>query len=187
MRATSVFALEPMARLPRAYSLATARPPLAAHTAIAPPPKANATSARPPTAEMPIDRPPTAKMPIERPPTANMPIERPPTAKTQAQVWPWRRGLGRGQGAAGLLPRQPAEHLYRQADRGHDGPDTRPGPGDCPRSHIALRIFLTGATGYIGSYLAAGLLEREEPLNLLVRARSTREAERRLWMSAFRY
>ena len=47
-----------------------------------------------------------------------------------------------------------------------------------------MAIFLTGATGYIGSYLAAGLLERHaEPLNLLVRAASQSEAERRLWQS----
>ncbi len=46
-----------------------------------------------------------------------------------------------------------------------------------------MATFLTGATGYIGSYLAAGLLEREERLNLLVRASSTREAERRLWQA----
>jgi thioester reductase-like protein len=47
-----------------------------------------------------------------------------------------------------------------------------------------MAIFLTGATGYIGSYLAAGLLERHgESLNVLVRAADEREAERRLWQS----
>ena len=47
-----------------------------------------------------------------------------------------------------------------------------------------MAIFLTGATGYIGSYLAAGLLERlGETLNVLVRAAAAREAERRLWQS----
>ena len=47
-----------------------------------------------------------------------------------------------------------------------------------------MAIFLTGATGYIGSYLAAGLLEEHgESLNLLVRAESSEEAHRRLWRS----
>jgi thioester reductase-like protein len=47
-----------------------------------------------------------------------------------------------------------------------------------------MAIFLTGATGYIGSYLAAGLLERHgESLNLLVRAADHGEAQRRLWHS----
>ncbi len=47
-----------------------------------------------------------------------------------------------------------------------------------------MAIFLTGATGYIGSYLAAGLLEQHgESLNLLVRAADDGEAQRRLWHS----
>jgi thioester reductase-like protein len=47
-----------------------------------------------------------------------------------------------------------------------------------------MAIFLTGSTGYLGSYLAAGLLaEHREPLNLLVRARSEQEARERLWQS----
>ncbi len=47
-----------------------------------------------------------------------------------------------------------------------------------------MAIFLTGATGYIGSYLAAGLLEQHgESLNLLVRAADNGEAQRRLWHS----
>ena len=47
-----------------------------------------------------------------------------------------------------------------------------------------MAIFLTGATGYIGSYLAAGLLEQHgESLNLLVRAESKEDAQRRLWRS----
>ena len=47
-----------------------------------------------------------------------------------------------------------------------------------------MAIFLTGATGYIGSYLVAGLLEEYgESLNVLVRAADTREAERRLWQA----
>ena len=47
-----------------------------------------------------------------------------------------------------------------------------------------MATFLTGATGYIGSYLAAGLSEgRGESLNLLVRAKTQREAEQRLWQS----
>ena len=45
-----------------------------------------------------------------------------------------------------------------------------------------MATFLTGATGYIGSYLAAGLAARHgERLNLLVRAADAREAEQRLW------
>ncbi|HEY1866471.1 MAG TPA: SDR family oxidoreductase [Candidatus Acidoferrales bacterium] len=51
-----------------------------------------------------------------------------------------------------------------------------------------MAIFLTGATGYIGSYLAAGLAaglagRHGESLNLLVRAADAREAERRLWQA----
>lgn len=47
-----------------------------------------------------------------------------------------------------------------------------------------MAIFLTGATGYIGSYLAAGLLEEHgESLNVLVRAKNEREAQLRLWQS----
>jgi thioester reductase-like protein len=45
-----------------------------------------------------------------------------------------------------------------------------------------MAIFLTGSTGYIGGYIAAGLLTgHPNPLNLLVRAKDDREAERRLW------
>ena len=48
-----------------------------------------------------------------------------------------------------------------------------------------MRIFLTGATGYIGSYVAAGLLDHypNERLALLVRAKDPAEAEQRLWKS----
>lgn len=47
-----------------------------------------------------------------------------------------------------------------------------------------MAVFLTGATGYIGSYLAAGLVENHaESLNLLVRAENERDAQRRLWRS----
>jgi thioester reductase-like protein len=47
-----------------------------------------------------------------------------------------------------------------------------------------MAIFLTGATGYIGSYLAADLLrQRERKLNLLVRAADAQDAEKRLWQS----
>jgi len=47
-----------------------------------------------------------------------------------------------------------------------------------------MAIFLTGSTGYLGSYLAAGLLRgHRDPLNLLVRARSEPEAGERLWHS----
>jgi thioester reductase-like protein len=44
-----------------------------------------------------------------------------------------------------------------------------------------MAIFLTGATGYLGAYVAAELLREGETLNLLVRAQSPRDAERRLW------
>src|SRR3954467_13108518 len=45
-----------------------------------------------------------------------------------------------------------------------------------------MAIFLTGSTGYIGSYLAAALLEQHgESLNVLVRAKNEAEAEQRLW------
>jgi thioester reductase-like protein len=47
-----------------------------------------------------------------------------------------------------------------------------------------MAIFVTGSTGYLGSYLAAGLLtEHRDALNLLVRARSEQEARERLWQS----
>lgn len=46
-----------------------------------------------------------------------------------------------------------------------------------------MATFLTGATGYLGSYVAARLLREGAKLNLLVRARGLREAERRLWRS----
>ena len=47
-----------------------------------------------------------------------------------------------------------------------------------------MAIFLTGSTGYIGGYIAAGLLDgHREPLNLLVRAQDAHEAEMRLWQS----
>jgi thioester reductase-like protein len=45
-----------------------------------------------------------------------------------------------------------------------------------------MAVFLTGSTGYIGAHVAARLLEcSSERLNLLVRARSDREAAERLW------
>src|SRR6266403_1643084 len=47
-----------------------------------------------------------------------------------------------------------------------------------------MAIFLTGSTGYLGSYLVAGLLTGHgEKLNLLVRAKSEQEARLRLWQS----
>lgn len=47
-----------------------------------------------------------------------------------------------------------------------------------------MAIFLTGATGYLGSYLVAGFFrEHREQLNLLVRAKSDQEAKERLWES----
>ena len=47
-----------------------------------------------------------------------------------------------------------------------------------------MAIFLTGATGYLGSYLVEGLFRlHRERLNLLVRAKSETEAHERLWQS----
>ncbi len=47
-----------------------------------------------------------------------------------------------------------------------------------------MAIFLTGSTGYLGSYIAAGLLAgHRDSLNLLVRAKSEQEAHERLWQS----
>jgi long-chain acyl-CoA synthetase len=47
-----------------------------------------------------------------------------------------------------------------------------------------MAIFLTGSTGYLGSYLVAGLLtEHRDTLNLLVRAKTEQEAHERLWTS----
>jgi thioester reductase-like protein len=44
-----------------------------------------------------------------------------------------------------------------------------------------MATFLTGATGYLGAYVAAELLREGDTLNLLVRAPTPRDAERRLW------
>jgi thioester reductase-like protein len=47
-----------------------------------------------------------------------------------------------------------------------------------------MAIFVTGSTGYLGSYLVAGLLrDYRDSLNLLVRANSEQEARERLWHS----
>ena len=47
-----------------------------------------------------------------------------------------------------------------------------------------MAILLTGSTGYLGSYLATGLLRGyRDPLNLLVRAKNQQEARERLWQS----
>jgi long-chain acyl-CoA synthetase len=47
-----------------------------------------------------------------------------------------------------------------------------------------MAIFLTGSTGYLGSYLVAGLFTgHADCLNLLVRAKSEQEARERLWQS----
>ena len=47
-----------------------------------------------------------------------------------------------------------------------------------------MAIFVTGSTGYLGSYLVAWLLrEHRDPLNLLVRASSEQEVLERLWHS----
>src|SRR5215831_5444098 len=47
-----------------------------------------------------------------------------------------------------------------------------------------MAIFLTGSTGYLGSYLVAGLFTgHADRLNLLVRANSDEEARERLWQS----
>ncbi len=47
-----------------------------------------------------------------------------------------------------------------------------------------MATFVTGATGYLGSYVAAGLLTgHRDQLNLLVRAKTEQEARERLWTS----
>jgi thioester reductase-like protein len=47
-----------------------------------------------------------------------------------------------------------------------------------------MAIFLTGSTGYLGSYLVAGLFTgHADCLNLLVRAKTDQEARERLWQS----
>jgi len=47
-----------------------------------------------------------------------------------------------------------------------------------------MAIFLTGSTGYLGSYLAAGIFSGyPDRLNLLVRAKTEQEARERLWQS----
>jgi thioester reductase-like protein len=47
-----------------------------------------------------------------------------------------------------------------------------------------MAIFLTGSTGYLGSYLVAGLFRgHRDSLNFLVRAKNQQEARERLWQS----
>src|SRR5271166_3578778 len=47
-----------------------------------------------------------------------------------------------------------------------------------------MAIFVTGTTGYLGSYVAAGLFTgHRDALNLLVRAKTDKEARERLWTS----
>jgi thioester reductase-like protein len=47
-----------------------------------------------------------------------------------------------------------------------------------------MAIFVTGSTGYLGSYIVAGLLrDHRDALNLLVRANSEQEGRQRLWQS----
>jgi thioester reductase-like protein len=47
-----------------------------------------------------------------------------------------------------------------------------------------MAIFVTGSTGYLGSYLAAGLLTgHRDKVNLLIRAKTQQEARERLWTS----
>jgi len=47
-----------------------------------------------------------------------------------------------------------------------------------------MSIFVTGATGFLGSYIVANLLtQHEDRLSLLIRSRSIEEAEQRLWQS----
>ncbi|HKW56402.1 MAG TPA: SDR family oxidoreductase [Candidatus Acidoferrum sp.] len=47
-----------------------------------------------------------------------------------------------------------------------------------------MAIFVSGTTGYLGGYVAAGLLaEHGDKLNLLVRAKTDQEARERLWKS----
>jgi fengycin family lipopeptide synthetase D len=47
-----------------------------------------------------------------------------------------------------------------------------------------MAIFVTGSTGYLGSYVVAGLLSGyRDKLNLLVRAKTEQEARERLWAS----
>src|SRR5437667_12742656 len=47
-----------------------------------------------------------------------------------------------------------------------------------------MAIFVTGSTGYLGSYLVAGLLTGyRDKLNLLIRANTEQEARERLWTS----
>lgn len=47
-----------------------------------------------------------------------------------------------------------------------------------------MAIFLTGSTGYLGSYLVAGMFRgHQDRLNLLVRAKTEQEARERLWQS----
>lgn len=47
-----------------------------------------------------------------------------------------------------------------------------------------MAIFVTGSTGYLGGYVAAGLLtEHRDQLNLLVRAKNDEDARERLWTS----
>ncbi|HIA03716.1 MAG TPA: NAD-dependent epimerase/dehydratase family protein, partial [Myxococcales bacterium] len=47
-----------------------------------------------------------------------------------------------------------------------------------------MSLFLTGSTGYLGSYIATGILrEHKDKLALLVRAKNQEEGRKRLWKS----
>ena len=47
-----------------------------------------------------------------------------------------------------------------------------------------MTIFLTGATGYIGSYVAHGLMgEHDQKIAVLVRAKNQEDGAKRLWQS----
>ena len=47
-----------------------------------------------------------------------------------------------------------------------------------------MAIFLTGSTGYIGAHILSELLAgHPDKINLLVRAKDSREADARLWQA----
>lgn len=96
--------------------------------------------------------------------------------------------LGGRRGAPGAdQPGPTGESAPWQADLGLD-PSLRPTSGRAPRPLRPREVLLTGATGFLGAYLLAELLERTEArIHCLVRATSGAQAEQRLREAVDRY
>ncbi|MDP8950100.1 MAG: thioester reductase domain-containing protein, partial [Actinomycetota bacterium] len=83
------------------------------------------------------------------------------------------RQRGRTEGQAGYNPSRPAADLRAEAVLEPDIAPVRRGSGDAPLGD-AQRIFLTGATGFLGAFLLDELLSRTEAeVRCLVRLRKS--------------